>query len=291
MSLETLLCPTSKETPLPSPIFETVLHFTGSGIAYAGSRANHFPEHSDSRLKIAVPLNGASIHVSWQTASGQQKRQHIKPGCVSIIPAHLPHDSLVEQAMEMIVIAYEPLWIEQLADELIGKPIEIVEQWTARDPLISQLGSELQTEFERGQPRRLYAESVTTVLATHLIRHYATQRLQVRETSDALSPQKLQQVVDYIHNRLEQNVELTELAQVAGMSQYRFARAFKQSTGLPPHQYLLSCRIERAKHLLRNTQLSIAQISYSLGFASQSHFTTTFRRLITTTPKAYRTAH
>ena len=274
--------------PLPSSTFETALHFTGSVIAYVGSCAKHSPEHSDPRFKISIPLTGASIQVSWQTASGQQKQQHIKSGCVSVIPADLPHESIIEQPSEMIFIAYEPWWLQQLADELTGKPVEIDAQWTARDPLITQLGTELQTEFKRGQPRRLYAESVTTVLATHLIRRYASQRLQVRATSDTLPPQTLQQIADYIHSRLEQNIELIELAQVAGMSQYRFVRAFKQSTGLPPHQYMLSCRVERAKHLLRNTQLSLAEISYSLGFASQSHFTATFRRLTTITPKAYR---
>lgn len=288
MPLETLLCSTSGDIPLPSPAFETVLNFTGSGISYAGVCTNHFPEHSDPRFKIAIPFNGPSIYISWQTASGQQKRQHIKPGCISIVPANLPHESLVEQDLEQITLGYEPSLIAQLADELIGKPIEIVEQWAARDPLIAQLGTELRTQFQLGQPKRLYAESVTTVLATHLIRHYATQRFQVRETPDALSHQKLQHVIDYIDTHLEHNIGLAELAQVAGMSQYRFVRAFKQSTGLPPHQYLLSCRIERAKHLLKNTQLSLAEISYCLGFASQSHFTTTFRRLMTTTPKAYR---
>ena len=287
MPLETLLCSTSGDTPLPSPTFETVLHFTGSGISHGGTCANHFPEHSDPRFKISIPFKGASIYISWQTASGQQKRQHIKPGCVSIIPADLPHEAIVEQDMEQIIIGYERSLIEQLADELVGKPIEIVEQWAARDPLVAQLGTELRTQFQLGQPKRLYAESVTTVLATHLIRHYATQR-PIQDTFSGLSPQKLQHVIDYIYTHMEHNVGLAELAQVAGMSQYRFVRAFKQSTGLPPHQYFLSCRIERAKHLLKNTQLSISEIGYCLGFASQSHFTTTFRRLMTTTPKAYR---
>jgi AraC family transcriptional regulator len=76
--------------------------------------------------------------------------------------------------MEQVVIGYDPSLIEQLADELIGKPIEIIEQWATRDPLVTQLGTELRAQFQLGQPQRLYAESVTTVLATHLIRHYAT---------------------------------------------------------------------------------------------------------------------
>jgi len=103
-----------------------------------------------------------------------------------------------------------------------------------------------------------------------------------------LSPQKLQNTIDYIRARLEQDLTLSELADVAQMSPYRFARAFKSSTGLTPHQYLLCQRIEIAKKLLTLKQLSIAEISYQLGFASQSHFTATFRRFTKVTPTVYR---
>jgi AraC family transcriptional regulator len=81
---------------------------------------------------------------------------------------------------------------------------------------------------------------------------------------------------------------LGELAATVGLSPYHFTRLFKQSIGHTPHQYVIACRIERAKHLLAHTELSIAEIAYRVGFASQSHFTTHFRKLIATTPKAYR---
>lgn len=106
-------------------------------------------------------------------------------------------------------------------------------------------------------------------------------------STSQLSPQKLQNTIDYIHARLGQNITLSELADVAQMNEYRFARAFKSSTGLTPHQYLLLQRIEMAKKLLTLKQLSIAEISYQLGFASQSHFANTFVRFTKVTPKVY----
>ncbi len=134
----------------------------------------------------------------------------------------------------------------------------------------------------------MYVESVVQVLANHLIGHYGTNPIAIADAVSKLSAQSLQQTIDYIHARLEQDITLSELADNVQMSQYRFARAFKQSTGIPPHQYLLMQRVEQAKKLLTLTQLPIVAISYQLGFASQSHFGATFRRFTKVTPKVYR---
>ena len=72
------------------------------------------------------------------------------------------------------------------------------------------------------------------------------------------------------------------------LSTYHFVRAFKQATGETPHQYLLKSRVERAKQLLAETELPLAEISYLVGSNSQSHFTASFRRLARLTPKTYR---
>lgn len=94
--------------------------------------------------------------------------------------------------------------------------------------------------------------------------------------------------MEYINENLERDLTLSEIAASVGMSSYHFARTFKQATGLPPHQYLIKLRLENAKRLLAQTNLAIAEIAYRVGFASQSHFTTLFRKHVGTTPKAYR---
>jgi AraC family transcriptional regulator len=286
MRSESLLCSIPGEPPF-QPNFERVVHFKGGGVSYASVSPNYFPEHSDPRFKIAIPFEGASSHTTWQTASGQRKQQYVRSGHVSIIPANLLHEVTLERRLEMIGVSLEVSFFEQIVDELSQKPIEIIENWAAQDPLIHQLGVEVRREFQLGSPQSLYLESVIQVLTTHVIRNYSTTCPAAKFVPE-LSPQKLQQAIAYINDQLEQDVTLSELAEVVQMSQYRFARAFRQSTGLPPHQYLLSQRIERAQTLLRETQLSIADISYKLGFASQSHFTATFRRFTAVTPTTYR---
>jgi len=284
--LPDLLCQTPKEHALPL-IFERTLRLNDGSIFYASSNPNHFPEHSVPQIKISIPLGKASFQAFWQTSVGERKQQHVRSGHICVLPANLPHEVVLESKQEMIGIDFERTFIEQIAEDLIGKNVEIIEKWAAQDPLIRQLGIDLHREIQHS-PRLLYVESVIQVLATHLVRHYCTNPIAISDATSKLSTQSLQKTIDYIHARLEQDITLSELADNVQMSQYRFARAFKQSTGIPPHQYLLMQRVEQAKKLLTLTQLPIVAISYQLGFASQSHFAATFRRFTKVTPKVYR---
>jgi len=101
-------------------------------------------------------------------------------------------------------------------------------------------------------------------------------------------PSKLQRTTVYILAHLESPLSLTELAVVAQMSPSHFAHLFKQAIGQTPHQYVIRCRMERAKHLLTGTTLPIHEIGARVGCADHSHFTALFRRYVASTPKAYR---
>lgn len=282
-----LLCSTPKNESVPL-IFEKIVQVEKTGISYVSIQPNHFEEHSDPHLKIGIPLKQTAIHVKWQTETGKQRYQFVKSGCISIVSPDLPHETWIEQPAEQLIINLTPEFISQAIDDLNFKPARIVPQWTAKDKLIEQLGIALQTEFQQGKPTNLYVESVSNLLITHLLRHHSTTDKIPTLPSDKLSPKKLQQVISYIQVNLERSVSLSELAQVVELSPSRFARAFKQTTGISPHKYILECKIEKVKELLKNPQLSIADISYTLNFSSQSHLTTVFRRFTGTTPNTYR---
>jgi AraC family transcriptional regulator len=105
-----------------------------------------------------------------------------------------------------------------------------------------------------------------------------------------MAPGKLRKAIEFINANLdkEQTVALAAVAEEVHVSYFHFSRAFKQSTGVSPNVYMIEQRIDRAKKLLTETDLPIAEIALRVGFASQSHFTTTFRRLAWATPKSFR---
>jgi AraC family transcriptional regulator len=94
--------------------------------------------------------------------------------------------------------------------------------------------------------------------------------------------------IEYIEDHIDSEIALEDLAAAVHLSAYHFARLFKASTGLPPHQYVIVRRIERAKHLLRDDDLSLTQVAARVGFWDQGHFTRHFKRLVGVTPKRFR---
>ena len=111
---------------------------------------------------------------------------------------------------------------------------------------------------------------------------------QMTTTGGELPAYRLRRVAQHIRENLQQELRLADLSAVVHMSPYHFARLFKRSTGVPPHQFLLRHRIEEARGLLAAQRVPIAEIARSVGFRTPSHFTTTFRRVTGMTPSAYR---
>ena len=111
------------------------------------------------------------------------------------------------------------------------------------------------------------------------------------EVVGGLPPRRLQRVFTHIRENVASDLSVTQLAQVVGMSQYYFSKLFKMSTGVTPHQYVMRQRVERAQEHLRESRLALAEIATQVGFETQSHFTSVFRRLVGATPKHYRQMH
>jgi AraC family transcriptional regulator len=177
-----------------------------------------------------------------------------------------------------------------VASESIGSDrLEITPQIRIDDSVIEQIGRMLLMEAEaKGSTGRLYADSLATAMAAHLIKRYSNRRQAIKDYTGGLPKYRLKRVIEYINENLEEDISLDSLAALAQMSAYHFARCFKQSTGLAPIQYIIKYRIERAKVLLKETDLSIAEIAYQLGFSNQSHFNKLFTKLTRTTPGNYR---
>jgi AraC family transcriptional regulator len=138
----------------------------------------------------------------------------------------------------------------------------------------------------------LLIESLATALSVHLIRHITGPHRLPASADGVLTPRKFRSVIEYITENLEGSPTLEQMAAVVHLSPYHFARQFKATTGLPPHQYVIARRVERAQHLLRaNDQLSLVDVALRVGFADQSHFSLHFKRIVGVTPRQFRISH
>ena len=111
---------------------------------------------------------------------------------------------------------------------------------------------------------------------------------QHRPVSGGLAGWQLRRVTEFMNETADHDLALEELAALVGLSAKHFARAFRQSTGVPPHRWLIDKRLDRAKALLAGGGLGLAEIALACGFADQSHFTAAFRRGTGVTPGAFR---
>lgn len=99
---------------------------------------------------------------------------------------------------------------------------------------------------------------------------------------------RIREVQTFLAANLDRDVDLQTIAREAALSPYYFTRQFTAFVGVPPYRYLIGLRIERARQLLRETELTVTQICHRVGFNSLSHFTTTFRQHTGVSPSAYR---
>jgi AraC family transcriptional regulator len=174
-------------------------------------------------------------------------------------------------------------------DSFEADRVIIVPSLPAHDPLLQHLGLVLQASVEgKGVAKQLYAESLTDALVGHFFKRYAAARPAPSAGSGGLLSYKLRRTIAYIQAHLEEELPLATLAAVAQTSPAHFARLFKHATGLAPHQYVIRSRMDYARRLLAETDVSLIDIGLQVGCADQSHFTALFRTHVAQTPKAFR---
>ncbi|MCA1994386.1 MAG: AraC family transcriptional regulator [Coleofasciculus sp. S288] len=263
-------------------------------LAYHRQPSWELPELDGSQHIIAVPIAPHPVGIEFVS---EGRLQHIQyhpidyaNGCIEIFPAKLPYKLCWNQQVEFIHCYLEPTFLSGVAHETVDPTrVELVLELRKIDLLIYSICLALKTALEvNGAGSCIYAESLATALSVHLLRYYSTRKHNLREHESGLPKQKLKQAVDYINEHLSEDLSLTEIAAELRMSQYYFCRLFKQSTGMSPHKYLIQQRIEQAKQLLKQKELTVTDVALTCGFANQSHFAKYFRLYTGVTPNQFR---
>ncbi len=260
----------------------------GISLAHYRMGPGQLPEHYIQDHLITLSLN-EKCEGEIRLASGFRARDQNK-GTICVIPSGHPFAVDFQGESEHLAIFLDPsLVLRAAAESHASSNFEVVESSAASDPVISSVGLALMAELEsENEGGRLYAESLANILALHLVRHYTTSANRVHRFVGGLSGHKLRLVLEFINANYALDLSLAELAAVAGMSTFHFAREFKRATGTTPHQYLMKLRIERAKELLSKSEMPLVEVGCHSGFSHQSHFSRLFRKLTGTTPQSYR---
>ncbi|MBW4626969.1 MAG: AraC family transcriptional regulator [Brasilonema octagenarum HA4186-MV1] len=213
-------------------------------------------------------------------------------GDISVTPAKTPSFARWDRDDHYLQIRIASDFIQSVARETIDTnpdQLELLSEFRTRDPQIESIGMMLLAELKQENlGGKLYIESLSNVLAVHLLRQYTAPKLCLSIYEGGLPQRQLIQVLEYINEYLNQDIKLADLAALLGMSQYHFSHLFKQSIGTAPYQYLLQQRVERAKQLLKQTDRTITEIALLCGFNSHSHLSKQFRQLTGMTPTNYR---
>jgi len=236
---------------------------------------------------ISLHLRPFPLELYWPGRGW--KAQRLTTDSIQIFPARVPYAARWGRGGEFVLLEIAPEFLSACP----GSPPEHLRLRpfvTTNDCFITQAIRVLEDDLRAGSPAgRLYGESVGLAVAAHLVRKYSDV-VPRSEKRVALPSTMLRLVLQYIGDNLETNISLQNLADLVQMNVYRFVRSFKLSTGLPPHQYILRERIERAKSLLCNPALPLTEVAIRCGFADQSHLSNMFHRVTNLSPRAYRRA-
>lgn len=250
------------------------------------------PEHYIKEHRLIVHT-GKPIHYEWKDGS-RWRQKLLKPGDFCLQTHGDMNAPRWREQFEFVAISLEPEFVSQVfQDTVAAEKIAFQERRCEHDPIIAHFALCFKTELQsRSYAGGLYGESLGLAFALHLLAQHGVYSKKPLEPRGKLSGLQLRQVIEYIHEHLSEDLSLVALANQANLSPYHFARLFKRSLGLSPHQYVLQNRVERAKQLISvSPYLNLTDIGLRVGFYDQAHFTKAFKQIVGVLPKSFSKLH
>jgi AraC family transcriptional regulator len=242
---------------------------------------------------LGVPAYGVNYGESMQlrrTLNGRTVETSAGAGQLSLLPADVATRWVFDQPGDVALVFLRNEVFDRAIAEGSGRgrgAVEVVPRFAVRDLVLERIAHQLLKEIsEPGPASRLVTEELAEQLAGHLILAHSNVPRR-RERPPMIAPTKLRRTVEFMMSNIRSELSLVDIADAAGMSLFHFAKAFKQSTGQAPHQYLTAQRMLRARELLHDKRFSIGDVAGSVGL-SHSHFTAVFRRQMGMTPTKFR---
>ncbi|MCC7254120.1 AraC family transcriptional regulator [Hyphomicrobium sp.] len=213
-----------------------------------------------------------------------------RPGVVTIIPADTSARWDINGAVDVVQLYLPQATIERVAAEANNaSSTELLERTGHLDPITSRLLSTAAEALEGNTTLdTMFRQQLTDLLATRLLAAHAGMPVEPPPVSGGLPPRVLRRAIERLRSETDADVSLAALAADAGLSRFHFCRAFKESTGMPPHAWLRQYRLEQAKAMLRDPSMTIVTVAVALGYASQTAFAAAFKKLTGLSPSEFR---
>lgn len=250
--------------------------------------AEELPAHYVQGHGLAVSTGERPIPFGWK--DGERWREApFNPGEFMLVTNGELNTPRWMQALDEISLVLDPHFVADIVRE--GLPADRVEFVTQRSVYDATIGryteafrSEIETHAVNGL---LYADTLTVGFVLHLLSRYGVAKPKIPVPRGKLNSFQLRTVVDFIQSHLSDDVSLLALAEHANVSPFHFARQFRATVGVPPHQFVLRQRVQKSVRLIKAGKLRLAQIAVESGFHDQPHFIRAFRKVVGTTPSRY----
>lgn len=257
-------------------------------------QCNHFVQPAN---EVVLTVRGAT-QIRRRSTGDREQRFVARPGTACLCPrdVDVQYLQLGKAPLHMLHL-YLPHDLFGLASVAAGSrlPDQLIYTGGIHDPLIEHVGHAIVRELNApGWASSTLVESLSISLTAHLLQRYGRtpdhtrRRLQGGGSrGSGLDARRLSRVLEYIDQYLDADLSLAAMAEVACLSVFHFARAFKQSMGVSPHQYVSSRRIDRAKQMLARSSAMVEDVAIALRFSSSANFSRAFKRAVGVTPRDY----
>jgi AraC family transcriptional regulator len=246
-------------------------------------------ETPTDRHIIKIALRNTNV---WFSVSGRIVQDGaITPGTVHVSEPGISVRCIFRAPYDVLHLHVPNILIAECARDMKGQvaPALCSKFALGKDMMVDSLGRALlDADRVGGSSGQLYAESISIAIVTRLLASSSRTETAEQSKGGALARWRLKRAIDFIEARLDKTVSLADMASSAGLTRMHFAAQFRAATGLRPHEYLLRRRVERAQEMLIGSGMSLVDVARSVGFQTQAHFTSVFKRYAGLPPRVWR---
>ncbi|MFK4771826.1 helix-turn-helix domain-containing protein [Rhizobium sp. ZW T2_16] len=270
--------------------------WTGVAAEIRSHPAGRIPDICSSKTEITLALRGTLHGRVERRGNGNFQTAASRTGTVWFSPIGVLEDKImISETIPEVLHIY--LGDEQINafSEVVARPILLDDRLYRsglEDEFVRQvcirIASELKSETAGGA---LLVEQLSTALIAHLCGRYHDDCHTASEHvshATRLDNRRLRRVLDYVEANLDSDITISDIASIACLSRFHFSRAFKASVGESPSRYIGKRRLDRARELIENTEMALAEIAFACSFSSQQAFIRAFQRQFGETPGACR---